>query len=177
MIPDACFTPSAQGWQRPTPEEIREYLDGHGITPYRASQLLGVGKMTPHRWLSGEIAIKFADWSALVRAVEFSTGAPGAAAGQKIESKLLGIYKLEMIECLADTTAQAMTSAIQAASWAVIKIGCLHCEKESTVIGFYRHDEATKMADKLNAAIPADEAGTYVYAALPIGEQGSITPP
>lgn len=73
MIPDACMTPTATGWQRPTPEQIRAYLDAQCITPYRVAQLIGVSRMTPHRWLTGEIAITFAHWSALVRAVELST--------------------------------------------------------------------------------------------------------
>ncbi|MCK9468130.1 MAG: hypothetical protein M0Q49_01825 [Porticoccaceae bacterium] len=75
MIPDACFSPVAEGWQRPTPEQIQSYLDAHGVTPYRIRKVLAVGSATPHRWLSGEIEIKFSDWSALVRAVE--SGAAG----------------------------------------------------------------------------------------------------
>ena len=70
MIPDTCMTATAEGWQRPTPEQIREYLGAHGITPYRVHKMLGTSPSTPHRWLSGETAIKFTDWSALVRAVE-----------------------------------------------------------------------------------------------------------
>lgn len=70
MIPSACMTTTAEGWQRPTPEQIKAYLDQHGITPYRTAQMLGVSKTTPHRWLSGAIAIQFVHWSALVRAVE-----------------------------------------------------------------------------------------------------------
>lgn len=70
MLPDACMATTAPEWQRPTPEQIRAYIDAHGLTPYRVAKLLGVGNKTPHRWLSGEIAIKFSDWSALVRAVE-----------------------------------------------------------------------------------------------------------
>lgn len=72
MIPDACFATEAPNWQRPTPEQIREYLDAHGITPYRVRVMLGVGNATPHRWLSGETEIRFTDWSALVRVVESS---------------------------------------------------------------------------------------------------------
>jgi hypothetical protein len=70
MIPEQCLSPTAENWKRPSPEQIREYLDAHGITPYRVHKLLGLGTATPGRWLSGEIEIKFTDWSALVRAVE-----------------------------------------------------------------------------------------------------------
>lgn len=73
MIPDSCFSPTVENWQRPTPEQIRAYLDNAGITPYRVSQLLGLAKTTPHRWLRGEIDVKFADWSALVRAANSLT--------------------------------------------------------------------------------------------------------
>lgn len=70
MIPDACMTPTADGWQRPTPEQIREYLAAHGLTTYSAAPLIGVNKATVARWVRGEIAIQFAHWSALVRATE-----------------------------------------------------------------------------------------------------------
>lgn len=69
-VPAACFLSTAEGWQRPTPEQIQSYLDAHDLTPYRVRKILGVGSATPHRWLSGEIEIRFSDWSALVRAVE-----------------------------------------------------------------------------------------------------------
>ncbi|MFA5633361.1 MAG: hypothetical protein WC997_17845 [Porticoccaceae bacterium] len=70
MIPDACFSPVSEGWQRPTPDQIREYLSKHGLTTYSAGPLIGVHRSTSARWLTGALGIQFAHWSALVRAVE-----------------------------------------------------------------------------------------------------------
>jgi len=63
------MTTTAEGWQRPTPAEIRAYLDTHGLTTHSVPRLIAVHKSTVARWLTGEIEIQFAHWSALVRAV------------------------------------------------------------------------------------------------------------
>lgn len=75
-LPAACFTATLEGWQRPTPEQIRFFFEAHGLTTHSTPKIIGVHKSTVARWLRGEIEIQFAHWSALVRAVE--SGPAGA---------------------------------------------------------------------------------------------------
>lgn len=59
------------GWQPPTPAEVRQLLDERGLTAYRAAQLIGVAESTIGNWMRDVkhgkyIEPKYAYWRLLV---------------------------------------------------------------------------------------------------------------
>lgn len=73
MIRPTCFLHHSQGWEPPSPAEIREYLDAHGLSSAAAGHLMGLAGRDANvarqvrRWKSGERTIPYPRWRELTR--------------------------------------------------------------------------------------------------------------
>lgn len=64
----SCLCPFAQGWSKPTGEEIREVLRLAGFSGSQAAKALGLGEKgdrTVRRWIGEDSAIPYAAWALL----------------------------------------------------------------------------------------------------------------
>lgn len=69
-----CLMPFADGWQQPSPEEVRAVLRMAGLTGSEASRLLGVSDgRTVRRWTGGDAPIPFAAWAMLCEVAGLGT--------------------------------------------------------------------------------------------------------
>lgn len=69
-----CLMPFADGWQQPTPNEIRAVLKLAGLTGSEASKLLGVSDgRTVRRWTGGDAPIPFSAWAILCDTASLGT--------------------------------------------------------------------------------------------------------
>lgn len=64
-IRESCFTPAAEGWTAPTPDELQTILARVKWSAANLQTMLGVTDRTVRRWLSGESEMPFAPWCIL----------------------------------------------------------------------------------------------------------------
>lgn len=73
---------SANKWQKPTPEEIREVIQLTGLNGAEVAELLGLtpqgnksggGSRTVRRWTAGDVPIPYAAWAILAHVAGFGS--------------------------------------------------------------------------------------------------------
>ncbi|EPL0286153.1 helix-turn-helix domain-containing protein [Proteus mirabilis] len=73
---------SANKWQKPTPEEIREVIRLTGLNGAEVAELLGLtpqgnksggGSRTVRRWTAGDVPIPYAAWAILAHVAGFGS--------------------------------------------------------------------------------------------------------
>jgi len=64
-----CLLPADQGWQQPTPDEVRAILKAADMTGGRASKFLGLSNTRViRRWTGGDDQIPYSAWALLCAA-------------------------------------------------------------------------------------------------------------
>ena len=68
QIRSACLQSTANNWEQPTGEEVREVLRVANLTGAQAAKVLGLGATgdrTVRRWVGEDSAIPYAAWALL----------------------------------------------------------------------------------------------------------------
>jgi hypothetical protein len=66
-IRSECLRPFDEGWEQPTPAEVRRILKAASLTGAEAARLLGISDgRTIRRWTGGDAPIPYAAWAILV---------------------------------------------------------------------------------------------------------------
>ena len=63
-----CLRTADAGWERPTPEEVREVLRRAGLSGGEAARMLGLGEKGSRairRWSGGEAEVPYSAWALL----------------------------------------------------------------------------------------------------------------
>lgn len=69
-----CLRPFSEGWQQPTPAEVRTVLKLAGLTGSETARLVGISDgRTVRRWTGGDAPIPFAAWALLCEAAGLGT--------------------------------------------------------------------------------------------------------
>ncbi|MBK8972641.1 MAG: KorC repressor protein [Hahellaceae bacterium] len=65
-IRKSTLKPFVEGWETPTPEEVRNVMKMAGLTGKTASELVGLSNTrTVRRWIGGDREIPYASWALL----------------------------------------------------------------------------------------------------------------
>lgn len=62
----ACLLPFSQGWESPSPQDVRIILQMAALTEHKAGLYVGLDQRTIRRWKSGTTAPSYAGWCLLV---------------------------------------------------------------------------------------------------------------
>lgn len=64
-IRQSTLRPAGQGWEQPSPAEVRAAVARTGLSPREAADFLGDSRKALNRWTNGEEPIPFSAWVVL----------------------------------------------------------------------------------------------------------------